>query len=109
MTYRDVQKVSPLVTQLPSNPTHKKFLSVRREGTAVVKNFITTAADRKNYSIKFSNLNAVISAGYRVEFRVGTQFGVSAAQCMERRFSGHRLLNSRLSSPAAFPRNPCAT
>jgi len=31
--------------------TYKKFLSIRREGTAVVKNFFTTAADGKNCSV----------------------------------------------------------
>ncbi len=32
-------------------PTYKNFLSIRREGTAVVKNFFTTAADGKNYRV----------------------------------------------------------
>lgn len=32
-------------------PTYKKFLSIRREGTAVIKNFFTTAVARKNYRV----------------------------------------------------------
>jgi hypothetical protein len=38
--------------------------------TAVVKNFFTTAADGKNYSANFYNLDAIISVGYRVKSRV---------------------------------------
>ena len=40
---------------------------------SVVKNFFTTAADGKNYSTKFYNLDAIISVGYRVKSRVATQ------------------------------------
>jgi hypothetical protein len=34
---------------------------------SVVKNFFTTAADGKNYSTNFYNLDAIISVGYRVK------------------------------------------
>ena len=37
---------------------------------SVVKNFFTTAADGKNYSTNFYNLDAIISVGYRVKSRV---------------------------------------
>lgn len=49
--------------ELAPQATHKKFLSVRREGTAVIKNFFTTAADGKNYSSNFCNLDAIGSGG----------------------------------------------
>lgn len=40
---------------------------------SVVKNFFTTAADGKNYSTNFYNLDAIISVGYRVKSRVATR------------------------------------
>jgi hypothetical protein len=47
---------------------------------SVVKNFFTTAADGKNYSTNFYNLDAIISVGYRVKSRVATQFRIWATQ-----------------------------
>ncbi len=40
----------------------------------VVKEYLTTAADGKNYSTKFYNLETIIAVGYRVKSRGGTQF-----------------------------------
>ncbi|MBI4849926.1 MAG: virulence RhuM family protein [Nitrospirae bacterium] len=40
----------------------------------VVKKYLTTAADSKNYSTKFYNLEAIIAVGYRVKSLRGTQF-----------------------------------
>lgn len=41
---------------------------------SVVKDFLTTAADGKNYNTKFYNLDAIISIGYRVNSQRATQF-----------------------------------
>ncbi len=41
---------------------------------SVVKNFLTTAADGKNYMTQFYNLDAIISVGYRVNSIRATQF-----------------------------------
>ncbi len=41
---------------------------------SVVRNFRTTAADGKNYNVKYYNLDVIISVGYRVKFLRGTQF-----------------------------------
>ncbi|MBN2653576.1 MAG: virulence RhuM family protein [Nitrospirae bacterium] len=40
----------------------------------VVKEYLTTAADGKNYCTKFYNLEAIIAVGYRVKSHRGTQF-----------------------------------
>lgn len=40
----------------------------------VVKEYLTTAADGKNYRTKFYNLEAIIGVGYRVKSPYGTQF-----------------------------------
>ena len=41
---------------------------------SVVKDFLTTAPDGKNYKINFYNLDAIISIGYRVNSQRATQF-----------------------------------
>jgi hypothetical protein len=41
---------------------------------SVVKEYLTTAADRKSYSTYYYNLDVIISLGYRVQSRRGTQF-----------------------------------
>ena len=41
---------------------------------SVVKEYLTTAADGKNYKTAFYNLDVIISVGYRVKSLRGTQF-----------------------------------
>lgn len=47
---------------------------------SVVRNFRTTAADGKNYNVKYYNLDVIISVGYRVKFLRGTQFRIWATE-----------------------------
>ena len=47
---------------------------------SVVKEFLTTASDGKNYRTKFYNLDVIIALGYRVKSHRGTQFRVWATQ-----------------------------
>jgi hypothetical protein len=44
------------------------------DSVSVVKDYLTTAADGKNYSTKYYNLDLIISIGYRVKSSRGTQF-----------------------------------
>lgn len=44
------------------------------EESSVVKYYLTTAADSKNYRTAFYNLDAIISVSYRVNSRIATQF-----------------------------------
>lgn len=44
------------------------------DARAVVKDFLTTASDGKNYSTKYYSLDVIISVGYRVKSLRGTQF-----------------------------------
>jgi hypothetical protein len=41
---------------------------------SVVKDFLTTAADGKNYNVVFYSLEMIIAVGYRVRGLRGTQF-----------------------------------
>ena len=50
------------------------------EEISVVKDFLTTASDGKNYNTKFYNLEAIIAVGYRVNSSKATQFRIWATQ-----------------------------
>lgn len=47
---------------------------------SVVAEFATTAADGKTYRVEHFNLDVIISVGYRVKSRQGTQFRIWATQ-----------------------------
>ena len=46
----------------------------------VVKEYLTTASDGKNYRTKFYNLEAIVAVGYRVKSPRGTQFRIWATE-----------------------------
>lgn len=50
------------------------------EEESVVKEFLTTAADGKTYTVSHYNLDAIISVGYRVKSVRATQFRIWATQ-----------------------------
>ncbi|MCZ8169538.1 MAG: virulence RhuM family protein [Flavobacterium sp.] len=50
------------------------------EENSVVKEYLTTAADGKNYRTKYYNLDVIISVGYRVKSQRGTQFRIWATE-----------------------------
>lgn len=50
---------------------------------SVVKDYLTTASDGKNYNIKHYNLDVIISVGYRVKSLRGTQFRIWATQVLK--------------------------
>ena len=50
------------------------------EKDSVVKDSLTTATDGKKYKTKFYNLDVIISVGYRVKSKRGTQFRIWATQ-----------------------------
>jgi len=47
---------------------------------SVVKDYLTTASDKKQYSTNYYNLDVVISVGYRVKSHRGTQFRIWATK-----------------------------
>ncbi|MEZ4985622.1 MAG: RhuM family protein [Saprospiraceae bacterium] len=52
------------------------FKEEELEPAAVVKEYLTTAADGKTYRMKHYNLDVIISVGYRVKSKRGTQFRI---------------------------------
>lgn len=61
--------------------------NIFREGelvkSAVVKDYLTTAADGKKYHVQYYNLDVIISVGYRVKSKRGTQFRQWANQVLK--------------------------
>ena len=67
---------------------------------AVVKDFLTTAADGKKYTTKHYNLDCIISVGYRVKSHVATRFRQWAtAQLKEYLIKGFVMDDVRLKNP----------
>ena len=67
---------------------------------SVVNYWLTTAADGKNYSVTYYNLDAIISVGYRVNSVRGTQFRIWATrQLSELMRKGFVLDKERLKNP----------
>ncbi len=56
------------------------FEEVELDQGSVIRNFRTTAADGKNYDTNYYNLDVIISVGYRVKSKQGTQFRIWATQ-----------------------------
>lgn len=50
---------------------------------SVVKDFLTTATDGKDYNVKHYSLDVIISVGYRVKSLRGTQFRIWATQILK--------------------------
>jgi len=50
---------------------------------SVVRNFRTTAKDGKSYETNYYNLDVIISVGYRVKSKRGTQFRIWASQVLK--------------------------
>ena len=53
------------------------------EPNSVVKESLTTASDNKKYKTKYYNLDVIISVGYRVKSKQGTQFRVWANRVLK--------------------------
>ena len=50
---------------------------------SVVKYSLTTAADGKRYKTAFYNLDVIISVGYRIKSKIGTQFRIWATKVLK--------------------------
>jgi len=75
--------------ELSREATHKKFLSVRREGTRDVRR-----------ELDFYNLDMIISVGYRVKSAVATRFRIWATERLKEYIvKGFTLNDERLKEP----------
>ncbi len=73
------------------------FASEELDRKVVVAKNATTAADGKTYQVEFFNLDAIISVGYRVNSKRGTQFRIWATRTLrEHLLRGYTLNEHRL-------------
>jgi len=63
---------------------------------SVVKHSLTTAADGKSYRTKHYNLDVIISAGYRVKSKRGTEFRIWARHVLKEYLLKGFVLNQRI-------------
>lgn len=64
---------------------------------SVVKEYLTTASDGKKYKTKYYNLDVIISVGYRVKSKTGTQFRIWATKILRNHIlKGFTVNQSRL-------------
>ena len=72
--------------------------------SSVVKQFLTTAADGKNYNVVFYSLEMIIAVGYRVRGVRGTQFRQWATEHLtEYLVKGFTMDDERLKNPDGRP------
>lgn len=75
------------------------FESGELEREAVVAKNATTAADGKVYQVEFFDLDAILSVGYRVNSRRGTQFRIWATRTLrDDLLRGYTLYERRLAA-----------
>jgi len=70
---------------VPAINQHLKriFTDNELEETAVIKHYLTTAADGKNYQVKHYNLQAIIAVGFKIENERAVQFRKWANQIIK--------------------------
>ena len=76
--------------------THNVFKEKELDQDSVVKESLTTAADGKNYRVKYYNLDVIISVGYRVKSIRGTQFRQWANKVLKEYLLKGYSINQRL-------------
>ncbi len=79
------QMVELFDTTKPNISMHIRNIFKEKEldKNSVVKDFLTTASDGKDYLTKHYNLDVIISVGYRVKSQRGTQFRIWASKVLK--------------------------
>jgi prophage maintenance system killer protein len=78
------------------------FQTKELERDSVLAVFATTAADGKTYQVEYFSLDAILSVGYRVNSRRGTQFRIWATQVLrDHLLCGYSLNERRLQADLA--------
>ena len=93
-------------TSVPNISMHISNILKEKELNAysVVKDYLTTAADGKNYQVTFYSLDMILAIGFRVRSRRGTQFRQWANQNLkEYMIKGFIMDDERLKNPDGRP------
>lgn len=74
------------------------------DGDSVIKNYLITAADGKNYNVTFYSLDMILAIGFRVRSKRGTQFRIWANRNLkEYMVKGFVMDDERLKNPDGRP------
>ena len=74
------------------------------EKDSVVKKFLTTASDGKNYNVLHYNLDAIIAVGYRINSKKATEFRIWATKVLKEYMTkGFALNDERLKNNGTSP------
>lgn len=93
-------------TSVPNISMHiSNILNERElEGSAVIKNYLTTASDGKNYEVTFYSLDMILAIGFRVRSKRGIQFRQWANRNLkEYMVKGFVMDDDRLKNPDGRP------
>ena len=100
------QMAELFATSKPNISMHISNILKERElnKVSVVKDYLTTAADGKNYNVVFYSLEMIIAVGYRVRGVRGTQFRQWATEHLtEYLVKGFTMDDERLKNPDGRP------
>ncbi|MBS1770506.1 MAG: virulence RhuM family protein [Acidobacteria bacterium] len=82
ITQEAMQQLFGRVKSTISEHISNVFSEKELDRDSVVRNFRTTAADRKSYHVQYFNLDVIISVGYRVKSPEGTRFRIWATRTL---------------------------
>ncbi len=95
-----------LDTSVPNISMH--ITNILKEGEliekSVIKDYLTTAADSKQYNVTFYSLDMILAIGFRVRSKQGTQFRIWANKHLkEYMVKGFVMDDERLKNPDGRP------
>jgi len=93
-------------TSVPNISTHIANILKEKElkVNSVIKDYLTTASDGKEYNVIFYSLDMILSIGFRVRSKRGTQFRIWANQNLkEYMVKGFVMDDERLKNPDGRP------
>jgi hypothetical protein len=93
LTHAQMAELFKNTKQNISLHTRNIFRERELKEAAVVKESLTTASDGKKYRIRYFNLDVIISVGYRVKSKRGTQFRIWASQTLKEHLTRGYTLN----------------
>ena len=100
------QMAELFATSIPNISMH--ISNILKEGElqqdSVIKEYLTTAADGKNYNVTFYSLEMILAIGFRVRSKRGTQFRIWANRNLkEYMVKGFLIDDDRLKNPDGRP------
>lgn len=100
------QLAALFATSVPNISMHISNILKDKEldKSSVVKHYLTTAADGKNYEVVFYSLDMILAIGFRVRSKRGTQFRIWANKNLkEYMIKGFLMDDDRLKNPDGRP------